>query len=233
MRISEYVSHSYFVLFPLFALLGGLSVRASQAEYLTAGRVRKSCKSSHNWEKLTDRQWFYNKEILLTLFQETSADTIPSAYFWDTKNASEADSLLEGIKPGKEIFITSYLRRIVDSWHIEIDVSHCRWACSESPYLIHHLIHPGNDWVIDRLWARSKGGVIAEKPIAPFGRYTSVVQNGPHETIFEGRFKDKTHELWFSTLGSLHPQEKSTPKRRFLVFQIINDFFDCRQNVIH
>jgi len=178
------------------------------------------------WIKQEQDQWLSSTGISVTLYHEESFDAVASASFWDSDNSSEADSILEAADPGKEIDVTQLFRRVGDPWRINEIQPECPpdADCMPSPYVIHYLHRPENDWVIDHLMTRAQGVVTSKPdPQAPLSRDIYFALNGPYQPIFEGRFTHDEATFWFSAREVEANQEISIPEMRFTTLQQLND----------
>ena len=180
-----------------------------ESEDTTSPLDGSSCETNGvTWTKANENRWLSSTNISLTLYQKENSDAVASVFFWNSKNSQEAYSILEKADPGEEIDVIQFFLRQAQSWRWRIsdnwpECSAHKLVCEPSPYQIHYLHRPANDWVIDHLMTRAQGALTSKRdPEDPFDIY--FVKEGPYLPVFEGRFIKDGAPLWFSTLEADH-----------------------------
>ncbi len=215
-------------------LLGEASV--IKAKDVVFQSIKSSCQTNVRWMKKGKNQWISTTGISLKLYEEDDFAAVPSTYFWNSNNASEADSILKEADPGEEINVTEFFWRVANPWRIAELQSECPpdAFCKASPYSIHYLHRPENEWIIDRLMIRAQGVVTSKPdPLAPLSRDIYVALDGPYMPIFEGRFRRDGVTFWFSAQKTKIDQKFSTRQMRIKVLQQINDFLESSVKTNH
>jgi hypothetical protein len=187
--------------------------------------------------------------MTISIYTDAQSDQVSSAYFWktDTKNASQAKTILDKTTPGEEINVTHYFRLQNESWKIRdlFEERYLRNICDTplsccsphpSPYQYHYLYRPASDWITEQILVRAQGFVYEKLDEQdPERKDILIFAEGPYLPIYEGRFRQNNQIFWFSAqdyksdLWYTDPKIKgtlkfSTPQERIDDLALINEF---------
>ena len=200
------------------------------------------------WTKQSENQWLSSTDILIDLYPDHASWSeelrgVGSSLFWKSRNAYEAYEILNSLEKfpsPQELNVSSFFfRHSSNGWRAALPQATCgeEDGCAGSPYRLHYLYSPDQDWIIDHLMAHAKGFVRlrgAEED------YPFITILGPYQPIFQGRFTLDNHFFWFSARDadnnppwsfSMHEVRSiytlSTAESRLATLQDINNFIEA------